>query len=90
MIGRGIFHDPYCFSDHSPWKEMSPNEKISLLRKHVELFDRTWQNGERKFNTLKKFAKVYINGFHGAKELRERIMETNSSAELLALLPPQA
>jgi tRNA-dihydrouridine synthase len=86
MIGRGIFHDPFVFSKNSPWAQMPPKEKVNLLRKHVELFDKTWPNGERKFNTLKKFAKVYLNGFAGAKELREKIMATNSAEDLLAVI----
>lgn len=86
MIGRGIFHDPFVFSKNSPWAQMPPKEKINLLRKHVELFDKTWPNGELKFNTLKKFAKVYVNGFAGAKELREKIMATNSAEDLLVVI----
>lgn len=86
MIGRGIFHDPFVFSKNSPWAQMPPKEKVNLLRKHVELFDKTWPNGERKFNTLKKFAKVYVNGFAGAKELREKIMATNSAEDLLVVI----
>lgn len=88
MIGRGVFHDPFCFSDEAPeiWGKMSPEDKVNLLRKHVNLFNKTWPNGERKFNTLKKFAKVYINGYPGAKEYREHIMESKSMEELLQLL----
>jgi hypothetical protein len=41
---------------------------------------------ERQVVTLNRFCKVYINGFDGAKELRERLMSANSTAELLGLL----
>jgi tRNA-dihydrouridine synthase len=89
MIGRGIFHDPYCFASVSrarPWKQVDKTEKVSLLIKHVDLFIKTWPNGERNYNTLKKFVKVYITGFDGASELRDRIMHTNSPEEALELL----
>ena len=87
MIGRGIFHDPFVFSKAGPkqWEDYSMDERINLLRHHVELFTSTWGN-ERRFETLKKFAKVYVSGFDGAKELREQIMATEAADELLAII----
>ncbi len=86
MIGRGVFHDPYIFAKKSPWKSMTKQQKIELYRKHVQLFVDTWKNEERKLHTLNKFCKVYINGFDGAKEFREQLMETKSFDELLSLI----
>lgn len=86
MIGRGVFHDPFVFAPTSPWAEYTQEQKIALYRTHVELFAQTWAHGERKIHTLNKFCKVYINGFDGAKELRERLMSATSAKELLALL----
>lgn len=86
MIGRGIFHDPFCFADISPWENMSKVDRLELFIYHVELFDKTWQIGERRFETLKKFAKVYANGFEGASELRDRIMHSIDANQLLSLL----
>lgn len=90
MIGRGIFHDPFVFShspdNRSPWETYTKEQRIALYRKHVELFARTWQKGERKIHTLNKFCKIYINGFDGAKELREKLMDANSIDELLGIL----
>lgn len=86
MIGRGVFHDPYVFSASSPWSNMSREAKIELFKKHLSLFKSTWKNGERKFEPLKKFAKIYINDFVGAKELREEIMACHSVEEVLEVL----
>lgn len=86
MVGRGIFQDPYVFAKQSPWESMGREQKIDLYRKHVELFAKTWTNNERRIPTLNKFCKIYINGFDGAKELREKLMNANSTAELLLLL----
>ncbi len=90
MVGRGIFHDPFVFAHNesgvSPWDSMSKEAKIALYRKHVELFAKTWKNNERKLITLNKFCKIYINGFDGAKELREKLMVCTSADDLLALL----
>lgn len=86
MIGRGIFEDPFVFAQQSPWANYTKQQKMDLYRKHVELFAKTWQNGERRLHTLNKFCKVYINGFDGAKELREQLMNAQSTEELLSLL----
>jgi len=86
MIGRGIFEDPFVFAEQSPWANYTKEQKIELFRKHVELFTQTYQNKERRFETLRKFAKVYINNFDGAKEFREEIMAAETPEDLLAIL----
>lgn len=86
MIGRGIFDDPFVFSRKSPWASYTKTQKVELYKKHVELFAKTYQNGERKSHTLNKFCKIYINGFEGAKELREKFMKANTTDELIVLL----
>lgn len=40
----------------------------------------------RPSRTLNKFCKIYINGFDGAKELREKLMSAKSTEELLSYL----
>jgi tRNA-dihydrouridine synthase len=82
MIGRGIFADPFVFSENSPWGTFSPPQRIDLFRKHVQLFAETWKNNERPIVTLNKFCKIYINGFDGAKELREELMKVSNISEL--------
>ena len=86
MIGRGVFHDPYVFAENSPWETQTAAQRTDLYKKQVRLFAETWQNGERPIHTLNKFCKIYINGFDGAKEFRERLMAAHSAEELLNLL----
>jgi tRNA-dihydrouridine synthase len=86
MIGRGIFDDPFIFADNSPWDDYKKEEKIALYKKHVELFAQTWVRNERKIETLNKFCKVYINGFDGAKEMREKLMAAKSADILKEIL----
>jgi tRNA-dihydrouridine synthase len=86
MIGRGIFQDPFAFAEQSSWPEITPQKRRMLYKKHVELFAETWKNRERPIQTLNKFCKIYINGFDGAKELREQLMAAHSSDELIRLL----
>ena len=35
MIGRGVFQNPYCFTDHAPTKD----ELMELLKLHLDLYD---------------------------------------------------
>ncbi len=86
MIGRGIFQDPYAFAKQSLWASTPPDERIALYRRQVELFATTWQNRERNIKTLNKFCKVYIQGFDGAKDLRERLMAAEATDELIEIL----
>jgi tRNA-dihydrouridine synthase len=83
MLGRGIFHDPYAFAEQSPWEDFTPQQRIDLYKKHVELFASTWKNRERPIQTLNKFCKIYINHFENAKELREQLMGSKSVNELI-------
>lgn len=86
MIGRGVFSDPYVFAQDSPWPTLTRQQRIDLYANHVKLFDKTWQNNERRVVTLNKFCKVYIQNFTGAKELREKLMNAQTTDELVALL----
>jgi tRNA-dihydrouridine synthase len=94
MIGRGIFHDPFVFAAESPWPSYTQEQRVALYRKQVELFAATWDyvdtsgelKSERHIKTLNKFCKVYIQGFDGAKDLRERLMEADSAAKLIEIL----
>lgn len=86
MIGRGVFTDPFVFSDNSPWSNYPARKKKELFQKHVSLFAITWQNNERSSNVLKKFCKIYISDFDGAKELREELMNAKTTEQLITLL----
>jgi tRNA-dihydrouridine synthase len=86
MIGRGVFSDPFVFAPESPWESMSQDDKLDLYKRHVQLFAKTWLHNERKIVTLNKFCKIYVNGFDGAKELREELMAAGSTDELLHIL----
>jgi tRNA-dihydrouridine synthase len=86
MIGRGVFHDPFVFSSDSIWETYTKEQRISLFKRHVTLFAETWKDRERNIKTLNKFCKIYIQGFDGAKELREHLMVCEETSQLLAHL----
>jgi tRNA-dihydrouridine synthase len=86
MIGRGIFKDPFCFSPASPWRDMSPAEKVLLYKTHVERFVTTYQDRQKSFQSLRKFCKTYIHGFDSASDLRDKVMSTTSNDDLIRVL----
>lgn len=83
MLGRGIFHDIQAFGQQPV--ELTPKQRIDLLNRHFDLYDKTWGHTKR-FDPMKKFAKVYISEFPGAAELRARVMETKSISEAKQVL----
>jgi tRNA-dihydrouridine synthase len=85
MIGRGIFHDPFLFSGTDKWTNFTKADKIELFKKHIDLFNETW-GATRRVHVLNKFCKVYIEGFDGAKDLREKLMVADNVGELLNIL----
>ena len=81
MIGRGIFTDPFCFRNNPKNTEKKQNDLVNLLRIHLGLFDQGQPQTGRPFETLKRFFKIYIKGFDGAKETRELLMQCKSTDE---------
>lgn len=86
MIGRGIFHDPFAFADKSPWQSWSREQKLELFKNHIQLYMDTYSEKQRKFEALRKFCKVYINGFDGASDFRAKFMETKNPDQALKLM----
>jgi len=80
MIGRGIFENPYLFSEHITLSDKTPEEKMHLLLEHMRLWTDTW-GATKHFPVLRKFFKVYASGFPGAQELRIQLMETQNPEE---------
>ena len=79
MIGRGIFQNPWFFNPDKG--EISQVERIDMLIRHTRLFEKTW-GGVKNFNILKRFYKIYINGFSGAVKMRADLMEAKSFADV--------
>lgn len=85
MIGRGVFHNPFAF-EHTPTTH-SREELLGLLKLQLDLHDKYSEElGERKFDPLKRFFKIYVREFDGASELREKLMHTKTTDEVRRLL----
>ena len=79
MIGRGVFENPYCFTNYEPTTEDLKN----LFLYHLDLFDR---ESRMPFETLKHFFKVYFHGTPGSAELRNKLMAGKTTTELREIL----
>ena len=136
MIGRGVFHDPFCFRTEQSEPTATPPapeavkrsrgagasaersreissgdlseectlamdggavgdrteastrkaELLALLRYHLDLFDHWQPRTGRPYETLKRFFKIYIRDFDGAKELRDQLMHTKTTDEARRLI----
>lgn len=89
MIGRGVFANPYCFTEHQP----ASAELMELLKYHLDLYEKQAEKYSLAhpgrtlpYEPLKHFFKIYVNNFPGAGELRARMMETHSVEEVRAVL----
>ncbi|WP_407855817.1 tRNA dihydrouridine synthase [Enterococcus hailinensis] len=84
MIGRGIFKNPYAFEQEP--QEHTPTEMIGLLRLQLDLQDQYAEQVPRSIVGLHRFFKIYVKGFPGANDLRIRLMNTKSTAEVRTIL----
>lgn len=81
MIGRGVFHNPFCF-EKTP-RAHDREELIDLMRYHLDLYEKYQLS---PYDPLKHFYKIYINNFPGASEIRERLMQTKNIPEARLIL----
>jgi tRNA-dihydrouridine synthase len=82
MIGRGIFKNPHLFA--ATPQPRGPQTLLQLLLSHLDLYEQ-W-GSTKSYQTLKKFFKVYVNGWPGAADLRARLMDTGTTAEARAIV----
>ena len=84
MIGRGVLQNPWAFAQDC-CAPHTPHERMSLALRHTQYFLHHYPREEvptKSFNLMKKFFKCYINGFAGAKELRNELMACRTPQEV--------
>ena len=86
MIGRGVFHDPFVFSKNSPWQNTAKKDRIKLFMEHLNSYNEWAINPDKGVKRLNKYAKIYVNGFAGAKELREQLAQAESVLQMQDIL----
>ncbi len=81
MLGRAIFGNPWLFKRYTPTME----EKLRVMVEHTKLFEEMLGK-HKNFAIMKKHYKAYANGFNGAKELRVKLMEVSTAAEVESIV----
>lgn len=85
MIGRGVFNNPFAFEHET--RQPTLDELLRLLNFQLDLHDKYNTELEpRKFDPLKHFFKIYIRGFAGASEIRDKLMHTKTTDEVRDIL----
>ena len=79
MIARAIFGNPWLFDTQK--NEVSVREKLEVMLEHTEIFIRELDQ-HKNFAVMKKHYKAYVAGFDGAKELRVKLMESQTFHEI--------
>lgn len=82
MVGRGVFTNPWVFNKTVNTGNISISDRLNLYLRHIKLFDSTWESLKNPAN-LKKFSKSYINNFPEASLLREKIMQSKNTKEMI-------
>ncbi len=81
MIGRGIFSNPWLFNTNVLLEEVTITDRLDLYLRHIRLFEETWE-GKKNPDSLKKFAKTYIQNFPDAGSLREKVVLSKNSTDM--------
>lgn len=80
MLGRAIFGNPWLFHPQKDLSNVGLNERFAVLLEHTRLFEELLPH--KNFAIMKKHYKAYVNGFDGAKEFRNELMECANSEEM--------
>lgn len=94
MIGRGVFLNPFCFTERiqeARGGDVSILELLKLFKYHLDCFDERSMELSKKglrypFEPLKRMFKVYVNSFDGASELRVKLMDCKNTVELRKII----
>lgn len=76
-------------TEHTQIPEQTHSDKgelFELLNYHLDLFDQWQPELGCPYETLKRFYKIYIRDFDGAKELRDQLMHTKTTNEARGII----
>ncbi len=88
MIGRGFFGKPWLLHVED---EVPVDKKLKTMLEHTKLFERIMgkhnaNKRHKNFSVMKKHFKAYVSDFPLAKELRNKLMETESYSEVKTII----
>lgn len=83
LIGRGSFGNPFIFLPENTGDQKSIYQ---IALEHAQLFEQTYSYDERyNFLPMRKHLGWYVKGLDKAKEIRFKLFQTNTSAEVEAV-----
>ena len=92
MIGRGVLGNPWLMKECVDYlekgtepKEVSIQEKINMIKRHLELLIET-KPYKIAILEIRSHAAWYLKGLPNTKELKESIFKTKNKEELIQLL----
>lgn len=86
MIGRAVFENLFVFTeDNTNFKNLAVEEKLTLLKDHISLHREVWKE-VKPFRVLKKFFKIYAQGFEGASVLRDQLINSNDENQAYKII----
>lgn len=92
MIGRGVLGNPWLIREcveyldkGTPPKEISLEEKINMIKKHLNLLIAT-KSEKQAMLEIRGHSAWYLKGLTNSKGLKENIFKTNTKEELIELL----
>lgn len=86
MLGRAIFGNPFLFAPQKgdvgfKMYDLGIEKRLGVMVEHTKLFEELLRE-HKNFAIMKKHFKAYVEGFTGAKELRVKLMETETAGEV--------
>jgi tRNA-dihydrouridine synthase len=80
MLGRGIFGNPWLFSERTS-DDITFEERLAALVTLAQYFDEIIPL--KAFHIFRKHIKAFVSGFDNAAELRASLMKCENSIEIL-------
>ena len=80
LVGRATCGNPWFFGNHSPTQQ----ERFEAAIEHASYFEQNHM--EHAFFAMRKHLAWYCRGFDGAREIRTRLMQTNSATDVREIL----
>ncbi len=84
MLGRAIFGNPWLFHPDLDIQQIPLDTRLRVMVEHTRLFAELLPF--KSFAIMKKHYKAYVNGFHGASELRALLMEQETPEAIAAIV----
>jgi tRNA-dihydrouridine synthase B len=81
LVGRATCGNPWFFTGRQP----TMADKFKAAIDHSKLYEKVQMKNDAFF-AMRKHLAWYITGFEGAKDLRVKLMQTNSSKEVKTIL----